>query len=297
MSELLYLYGELDPRVRPLVFAVRKWAREHGLIEDARPTSFFTNFTLTLLVIFFLQVRHSILPSYSELIRLARPQDRIVCEDGVDCTFLRNVGGLQTQLNQLWNSPGDPSIAQLLANFFEFYAGFNFSRHAVCIISGTPRPKQHANRARQKQLSFYIDTTNPLEPDLNVSCNVQLHAVERFQVECRNSQEVISGMLHEGGDDVRISRILSGQGPFRLRLRVANLDWSGQKEGNGVRAEEEEREQVTVVQAPDRTSNKKESKQQERTYQEEKRKKEELRKASTRVRAPSAKQLMFRPKF
>ncbi len=296
MSELLYLYGELDPRVRPLVFAVRKWAREHELIEDARPTSFFTNFTLTLLVVFFLQVRDCILPSYSELVRLARPQDRIMCEDGVDCTFLRDIGGLQPQLNQLWNSPGDPGVAQLLADFFEFYAGFDFSRHAVCIVSGAPRPKRHADRARQKQLSFYIDTTNPLEPDLNVSCNVQLHAVQRFQAECRNSQEVISGMLCEGSDDVRISRILSGQGPFRLRLRVANLDWSGQEEADGAGEEEKEREQVAVT--LDRTSNKKESKQQQKkSYQEEKRRKEDLRKVSARIRAPSAKQLMFRPKF
>ncbi len=72
MSELLYLYGELDPRVRPLVFAVRRWAREHGLIEDARPTSFFTNFTLTLLVVFFLQARHKMLPPFAKLVRHAR---------------------------------------------------------------------------------------------------------------------------------------------------------------------------------------------------------------------------------
>ncbi len=72
MSELLYLYGELDPRVRPVVFVVRKWAREHGLIEDARPTSFFTNFTLTVLVLFFLQARHKMLSPFRDLINLAR---------------------------------------------------------------------------------------------------------------------------------------------------------------------------------------------------------------------------------
>jgi poly(A) RNA polymerase len=72
MSELLYLYGELDARVRPLVFVVRKWARQHGLTEDDRPTTYFTNFTLTIMVIFFLQVRHRMLPSYRELHSLAR---------------------------------------------------------------------------------------------------------------------------------------------------------------------------------------------------------------------------------
>ncbi len=71
MSEILYLYGELDTRVRPLVFVVRKWAREHGLIEDARPTSYFTNFQLTMLVIFFLQAEYKMLPPYRDLVRLA----------------------------------------------------------------------------------------------------------------------------------------------------------------------------------------------------------------------------------
>ncbi len=71
MSELLYLYGELDPRVRPLVFVVRKWAREHGLTEEARPTSFFTNFTLTSLVLFFLQAKHKMLPPFADLRHLA----------------------------------------------------------------------------------------------------------------------------------------------------------------------------------------------------------------------------------
>lgn len=33
MSELLYLYGELDRRVRPLVFTVRRWAKDQGLIQ------------------------------------------------------------------------------------------------------------------------------------------------------------------------------------------------------------------------------------------------------------------------
>jgi poly(A) RNA polymerase len=51
MSELLYLYGELDRRVRPLVFTVRRWAKEQGLIQDLRPTPSFTNFSLTLLVL------------------------------------------------------------------------------------------------------------------------------------------------------------------------------------------------------------------------------------------------------
>ena len=72
MSELLYLYGELDWRVRPLVFTIRRWAREEGLVQDARPTFFFTNFSITLMTIFFLQVRYKMLPPFGDLQRMAR---------------------------------------------------------------------------------------------------------------------------------------------------------------------------------------------------------------------------------
>ena len=71
MSELLYLYGELDRRVRPLVFSIRRWAKDQGLIQDLRPTPSFTNFSITLLVIFFLQTKYNMLPPLRELQRLA----------------------------------------------------------------------------------------------------------------------------------------------------------------------------------------------------------------------------------
>jgi poly(A) RNA polymerase len=75
MSEILYLYGELDRRVRPLVFTVRRWAKDQGLIQDSRPTQSFTNFTVTLLVLFFLQKKYNMLPPLRELERLASKSD------------------------------------------------------------------------------------------------------------------------------------------------------------------------------------------------------------------------------
>ena len=71
MSNLLYIWGHLDWRVRPLVFAIRKWAYEQDLIGQSRPTQLFTNFPLTLLVIFYLQFKHQILPPFKQLKLLA----------------------------------------------------------------------------------------------------------------------------------------------------------------------------------------------------------------------------------
>ena len=71
MSELLYLFGEMDHRVRPLVYVVRSWAKRNGLIENIRPTFLFTNFIITLMVVFFLQYKYAMLPSFATLQKLA----------------------------------------------------------------------------------------------------------------------------------------------------------------------------------------------------------------------------------
>ncbi|CAH1957481.1 unnamed protein product [Acanthoscelides obtectus] len=54
MSEFLYLMGEIDQRVKPLVFTVRKWAELVG-ITNSSPGRWITNFSLTLMVLAFLQ--------------------------------------------------------------------------------------------------------------------------------------------------------------------------------------------------------------------------------------------------
>ncbi len=70
-SELLYIYGQLDPRVRPLVFMIRHWARYQS-ITSPNPGYWITNFPLTLLVVYFLQSRPKpIVPSFDYLQSLA----------------------------------------------------------------------------------------------------------------------------------------------------------------------------------------------------------------------------------
>lgn len=73
MSDFLYLMGSLDDRVRPLIFTIRKWAFEVG-VTNTSPGRWITNFSLTLLVLAFLQKPlHSppILPSLNRLVKLA----------------------------------------------------------------------------------------------------------------------------------------------------------------------------------------------------------------------------------
>ena len=213
MSELLYLYGELDNRVRPLVYAIRHWAKDQGLVQNERPTVFFTNFEITLMVIFFLQNHYGMLPPLNKLFELADPSvDEYICNDGVNCTFLRDISGLQPDLNKHWmlqpivdgnklySSPtvplnsGQPiSIKEIIKNFYSFYATFNFQKDIICIRSGKILPRQYKKNRRSthheldRNSSSSVIITNPLEPDLNVGSNIKERAVLKFRKACKSS--------------------------------------------------------------------------------------------------------------
>ncbi|CAF5102373.1 unnamed protein product, partial [Rotaria sp. Silwood1] len=54
MSKLLWSLSSIDSRVAPLVFVIRRWAREASITQST-PGPWFSNFQMTLLVIFYLQ--------------------------------------------------------------------------------------------------------------------------------------------------------------------------------------------------------------------------------------------------
>lgn len=169
-TELLYLYGELDPRVRSLVFTVRCWARAHG-VTSSIPGAWITNFSLTVMVLFFLQKRSPpIIPTLDRLKELAGPADKCVIE-GNDCTFVSDFSKIQLQSNT-------ETLEQLLREFFEFYATFPFSRMSINIRKGKEQNKPEVAP---------LHIQNPFEISLNVSKNVNATQLERFVALCQES--------------------------------------------------------------------------------------------------------------
>ena len=65
-THLLFYYSQLDPRVRPLVMAVKWWAKKNGINEPRFQT--LSSYTLTLMVIHYLQcgVSPPVLPCLQE---------------------------------------------------------------------------------------------------------------------------------------------------------------------------------------------------------------------------------------
>ncbi|KAH8394488.1 hypothetical protein KR222_011843, partial [Zaprionus bogoriensis] len=176
MSELLYMFGELDPRVRPLTFSIRRWAQSCGLTNPS-PGRWISNFSLSCLVMYFLQqLRHPILPSIGALVKSAAATDIRVTEDGINCTFGRDLERLG------FRSRNTSSLSELLLQFFEFYSQFDFHNRAISLNEGRAL-------AKPDHSAMYI--VNPLEQLLNVSKNVSLEECERLRIEVRNAAWIL----------------------------------------------------------------------------------------------------------
>ncbi|XP_039958543.1 poly(A) RNA polymerase, mitochondrial [Bactrocera neohumeralis] len=176
MSELLYMFGELDERVRPLTFSIRRWAQACGLTNPS-PGRWITNFSLTCLVIYFLQqLKHPILPTINSMMKSATSDDIRLTEDGINCSFSRDFERIGFRCRNT------SQLSELLLQFFEFYSQFDFHNRAISLNEGRAI-------AKPDHSALYI--VNPLEQVLNVSKNVSLEECERLRIEVRNAAWVL----------------------------------------------------------------------------------------------------------
>nr|XP_012644518.2 poly(A) RNA polymerase, mitochondrial isoform X1 [Microcebus murinus] len=173
-SELLYIYGALDSRVRALVFSIRCWARAHSLTSSI-PGAWITNFSLTMMVIFFLQRRSPpILPTLDLLKTLADAEDKCIIE-GNNCTFLRD-------LNRIKPSGNTETLDLLLKEFFEYFGNFTFNKNSINIRQG---------REQNKPDSSPLHIQNPFETSLNISKNVSQSQLQKFVELARESAWIL----------------------------------------------------------------------------------------------------------
>ncbi|KAK2503457.1 hypothetical protein MC885_013769 [Smutsia gigantea] len=173
-SELLYIYGALDSRVRALVFSVRCWARAHSLTSSI-PGAWITNFSLTMLVIFFLQTRSPpILPTLDYLKTLADAEDKCIIE-GHNCTFIHD-------LNRIKPSENTETLELLLKEFFEYFGNFTFNKNSINIRQG---------KEQNKPESSPLHIQNPFETSLNISKNVSQSQLQKFVDLARESAWIL----------------------------------------------------------------------------------------------------------
>ncbi|GFR29014.1 poly(A) RNA polymerase, mitochondrial [Trichonephila clavata] len=154
MSEIIYFCGEIDPRVRPLLYAVKKWAKDASITYES-PGAWITNFGLSLLVIFFLQNRPvPILPNLNEALQIVG--EEFATHFAVE--YLTSVSTLQAKA-----SVNEESLATLLKEFLSFLGSHPFKDKHFSVLSG---------QATLKRTNFPIWMQYPVEEDKNVTKNV-----------------------------------------------------------------------------------------------------------------------------
>ncbi|XP_010005337.1 PREDICTED: poly(A) RNA polymerase, mitochondrial [Chaetura pelagica] len=173
-SELLYIYGSLDSRVRALVFTIRCWARVHGLTNSV-PGNWITNFSLTMMVMFFLQKRSPpIIPTLDQLKGLADEKDKHVI-GGYDCSFVSDLSKIKPTKNT-------ETLDVLLGDFFEYFGNFDFRKNSLNLRKG-----KEVNKPESSPLYIW----NPFEQDLNISKNVNQPQLEKFVAMARESAWIL----------------------------------------------------------------------------------------------------------
>ncbi|KAK5647273.1 hypothetical protein RI129_002165 [Pyrocoelia pectoralis] len=156
MSDLLYLYGSIDARVRPLVFTIRKWAQEVGITNNS-PGRWISNFSLTLLVLAFLQRPDKsppILPSVHHVLQQIGLKCENVLEETLQFSFSKSAKVLK------FEGRNTDDLESLLKQFFNFYSSFDFSSNAINL-------NEAISITKPEHSPLYI--VNPLERGLNVS--------------------------------------------------------------------------------------------------------------------------------
>lgn len=171
MSELFYNFGQIDLRIRCLIFTIRKWAQVIGLTNPS-PGRWITNFSLSSLVIFFLQqVEEPLLPPINNF-KPFTLNDSTANEKGLSSTqFVSNK---------------NIRLEELLLQFFEYYSSFDFLNKAISMSEGkiVNKPDHSA---------MYI--INPFDKTHNVSKNVSFEECERFKMEVRNAAWILETEL------------------------------------------------------------------------------------------------------
>ncbi|KAL3835821.1 hypothetical protein ACJMK2_021292 [Sinanodonta woodiana] len=168
MTELLCTYGELDARFRPLIYAVKLWAHECGVTVVQRPSPYPSNFTLIMLVIYFLQtLQNPILPSINRLCNLSGKEDYLV--------IVHDDKRICTDPEKIKMKKNNQDLGDLLIQFFEFYSKFDFQNNSISVISGKSSPKVELGKFSPMLIE------NPFESDHNVSKNVDPLRLKKLQ--------------------------------------------------------------------------------------------------------------------
>lgn len=148
------------------------------------------------------------------LFQISGLEDRVITDDDVVCTFLRDLSGRQSQLNARYHD-SSLTLTDLLLGFFKFYGNFDYKHHTVCILTGECQPKR-TQTSLTKHIHSCLSITNPLEPDLNVCANVTSFGLDFFKAKCQLGHKHMMN-VELGNEKPRLDLLLGTEAPTSIK--------------------------------------------------------------------------------
>lgn len=189
-SRLISYYLSLDPKLTPLMYILKFWGKVHALSGPQK----FTNYALTIMMIFYLQHPPFSLPTVYDL-----QKNCIYLQEGWNCGF----SPIENFHNDALNNA---SVMQLLGGFFSFYLNFDYALYVICPLLGkeitklaffTPKslPESFGRyKSQADTTSLQVDSSvcvqDPFQLNRNVTGVVELKVLEWFVACCKQGADL-----------------------------------------------------------------------------------------------------------
>ena len=141
-TNLLYVYSQLDWRVRPLVVAIKAWAKAKGINEARNLTM--SSYLISLMVVHFLQCGVDgppVLPSLQAL------HPDVFHPD----SYIFDLPFTESPLPFAHSSQNTKSLGELFGEFFAYYnAKFDFSKDVGSVRTGKRLDNRYQNVLKEE---------------------------------------------------------------------------------------------------------------------------------------------------
>jgi len=183
-TRLLGDYASIDPRMRQLVFVVKRWAKQRSINDCYMRT--LSSYAYVLLVIHFLQIQQPpVLPCLQQLGGHLPP--RVV--QGYDCRYADNVEELVG-----FGAANEKPVGLLLIEFFKFYAfSFDYQRAVVSVRTGGFLSKEAKKWTQSKpKLSILLTIEDPFEVTHNLGRSVDAQGLKAIRAEFERAYTLLA---------------------------------------------------------------------------------------------------------
>lgn len=204
---LFKTYTLCDPRVRPLLLAVKRWAKARRLDDVSQLPGTVNSYTHVLTMLFYLQIRGVIPPlqriccgkpfSVSEDIYMSpeelkrRQKLCLACGKYLPSIWVEFHQTYFYEKQPLPISANSETVAGLLLGYFWYYAyEFDHSRWVVCPRLGRPLPA-HGKQWDMNSSSMVFHVEDPFVTKRNCASTVNKWSLEGFKWEWRRAWRLL----------------------------------------------------------------------------------------------------------